>query len=204
MKIYPIAVAIFLAQSSLGHTSDALPVSLPDATQQGFTSEQDAMDAAAHAALAISSTDEVGGALYKQGSAYHYTLGVTAHASSEIDYRVALPQDAALVALYHTHPGTNAGADHFSPDDRDLADRMHTSMYVVVVKRHEVIGYHCKGFPLDVVPVQHLVLTVNGVDYIIHSQVDPRHWLVEGPDGHLLYYTTNGSEHPFVSNGKSM
>lgn len=181
----------------------ALPLSAPDANQQSYATEQAAMDAAAHSALSISTTNEVGGAIYKQGTAYHFTLGVTANAGNAVDYRVALPQGAKMVALYHTHPGTNGGADHFSPDDLKLADSMHTSMYVVVVMTDTVIGYHCQGFPLDVVPVIHEVLFLNGLEYTVRSKVDPKHWLLER-NGKVFYYTTRGDEHTQMSDGSEI
>lgn len=151
--------------------ADELPVSKADLTQIGFDSSQLAMKAAAQELKTISITNEVAGAIYLYNNKYYYTLGVTQSCSDCIDYKIALPHNAKLVALYHSHPG-DKGADDFSPDDLNLAKRLNTAMYVVVLKTDNVIGYKLPGFSLDVIPVVYPTVMIDNKVYRLISSND--------------------------------
>src|SRR5256885_5739120 len=123
-----------------------LALSAPIPTQFAYLSERECMTAAAVYSVYLSTYAEVGGVLYRQGLAYHYTRGVVGEPGA-VDYRVSVPRGAVLVALYHTHPSTIAGAipNQFSHSDIALANRLGLPMYVLVVGTGEVIAYHAKG-----------------------------------------------------------
>jgi len=148
----------------------ALPLSAPIAGQRPYATAQDAMHAAALAAIGVSNVYESGGAIYATSEdAYYFTQPVTAHATTEIDYRVAAPAGARLIALYHTHPGHTGTADEFSDSDARTARRLRTPMYVVSVASRIVLGLNIQGFSLDATPVHLQTLTINGVTYIVRA-----------------------------------
>lgn len=150
-----------------------LPVSMPADPPQCYDTLHSAVDAAAHAALAVSIHYEVGGAVYRAAGRFCYTLPVTANKIEEIDYRVQLPQGSTLAALWHTHPIGRA----LSIEDKQLADRLCVPMYVIAIQFHAVIG--AEQFTLDVQPTVLEFVTYNGVRYIKRGQY------LEGPNGRL-------------------
>lgn len=147
----------------------ALPLSAPVEGQENYATQQEAMAAAAHAVIAVSTDYESGGAIYQEGASYHFSAPVTADRTTEIDYRVALPHGATLVALFHSHPGHTGTASDFSDSDKVLQAHMHLPLYVLVIDAHAVIGLGAPGFALDVAPVEYPTIEVAGITYRIVS-----------------------------------
>ena len=124
--------------------TQVLPISMPDPTQAGFASADQAVVAAYVVARALSHSDEAGGAIYTTAGKFFYTLPVTAHHGTAVDYRIAKPVGSTLVALYHTHPGYTPGYGGFSMSDCDLASSMNLLMYVNVIEDKRILVFDPK------------------------------------------------------------
>jgi len=132
-------VAAMVSAVALGATP--LPLSAYDPAQAGISDLQDCARAALAAAVQVGGDDEAGGALFQSADGLcHYTIPVTQHIPTGVDYRVAVPRNSKMLALYHDHPGT-AAPHFFSAPDLNLANRMHLPMYVLVVREGVVMTY---------------------------------------------------------------
>lgn len=124
--------------------ANEMPISMPDSTQTGFTTADEAVTQAYVTARTLSRSDESGGAIYQTGDKFFYTLPVTTHEGAAIDYRVGKPKGSTLIALYHTHPGKSVGIHGFSLSDCRLARDMNLIMYVNVIEDHTILVFDPK------------------------------------------------------------
>lgn len=110
----------------------APPIALVAATATGYATEQLAAEAALSAATEVSVTiEQAGGIVLAYDGLYYFTTPV---AGLNDHFNVRLQFRGKLVAIYHTHPGSNAGlADKYSPDDYATATRLHVASYLRVI-----------------------------------------------------------------------
>lgn len=138
----------------------ATPVSSPVAGEVGFNDLDTAATAALHAAESVSTKVEEAGAFYELNGKVYYTSPASNAADAQFNIRIAFPQGAKLVGLYHTHPNF-PNNNMFSPNDIDVANSMHVTSYVGVLGDNaHIIRYTpgvsklgscnaCGGDPLD-------------------------------------------------------
>jgi hypothetical protein len=85
---------------------------------------------------------ECGGAVFKRNNIFYYTQPVMAQSDRELgEYRIGIPRDAQLVAIFHTHPEslTNDASNGFSAADVETAKRLNVASYVGVLKTGNII-----------------------------------------------------------------
>lgn len=110
----------------------------------------DTLDSAAVAALQasteLSQTQEYAGVIYKLNGEYWYTAPQPGDETS-FKLHVRFPVAAQLVALYHTHPGTDTHlANEFSPQDTQTAKALNLPSYMRVISNYEVLRLSPEGY----------------------------------------------------------
>jgi proteasome lid subunit RPN8/RPN11 len=149
-KLVMVALAAitfgFCAAVAVGSTEDyvkTLPVSGVDAGQVGAETMDDAAKAGVSAAIAADTMTEYAGSVYTVGGKFFYTKVVSQKKDGGVDYRIQMPVGAKLVAIFHTHPSTDHGAEpkQFSKSDVNTAQKMGLVMYVGVIEDKTMIQY---------------------------------------------------------------
>ena len=120
--------------------ASGLPLSAPEENPTGY----DTMDQAAVAAenVAMKNTKvEFGGSVYFLNGKYYYTKAVTENSRFQVNYRVQIPINSKLVAMYHTHPGDSPYADQFSTSDIIMGQRMNMILYVAILNKNHMLKF---------------------------------------------------------------
>jgi len=111
------------------------------AQEPAYPTVDEAAIAAERAALPRSHTYEYGGAIYRASNGlYGFTEPQTSHDPYHIEVRAKFA--GALVAIYHTHPGTTPSSREFSQDDKDTARSLKVPSYIGVVMDQTVRRYN--------------------------------------------------------------
>lgn len=119
----------------------ASPVSSPVLGEVGSPNLDTAATAALQAATKVSTSVEEAGALYELNGLFYYTSPASNAADAQFNIRIAFPQGAKLIGLYHTHPAA-PNNDMFSPNDLDIANSMHVTSYIAVMGQNiKVLRY---------------------------------------------------------------
>lgn len=137
MKSKFALIALLVNSVAFSGVSDK---SVFDFNQAGFDTMNDAAIAAETAAKSVSAYDEYAGAVILYNGKYFYTLPASNGRDDHFSVRLFFPQNAKIVALYHTHPAAPF-SEFFSPDDIDVANQMNVTSYVGDIKDGVVIQY---------------------------------------------------------------
>lgn len=70
------------------------------------------------------------GALYASGEGFERTGTVSRGGSEHVRGALTIPEQGALRALFHNHPGTERSSEDLSPDDKAQARRLRVPSYI--------------------------------------------------------------------------
>lgn len=125
----------------------ALFVTIVHATELSIVKETipyASIDEAAKAAITnifattSESSNEWAGVIVQIGNQYFYTCPVNSGEFATFNIRVAFPTNGKLVALYHSHPGTEYSGEYFSPSDVQIATELKLPSYIGVETSHNI------------------------------------------------------------------
>jgi len=87
------------------------------------------------------SSNEWAGVIVQIKDKFFYTCPVSSGEFSTFTVRAAFPKSAKLVAIYHSHPGTEYAGEYFSPDDVAVAKQLNLPSYIGVLTSHNIHRY---------------------------------------------------------------
>jgi hypothetical protein len=179
----------------------------------------DSMDAAAVAAeqatepASFLSGYEYGGLLLEKNGKFFYTAATTSHSTTSCNLGAAFTSDYKFVALWHTHPGQHETSRWFSDADTAAATRLKVVSYIGIEFEKGAVRKFVPGAnpapdilygkivlgelvgPWAPVAVHYATVTYGNVAYRVRGEPDPKHYLAEGPNGHLYFIPKEGSEY---------
>lgn len=121
---------------------DSKPMAALDPTGTGY----DDLDSAAHGFAGRlgdrNKNLESAGVLFtgKDGK-YKYSIPTTQHQRDGFALRMQQTDDSKLGGIFHTHPGTDADGQVFSPNDIRVADKLKVPSYVMFEKTGQIRKY---------------------------------------------------------------
>lgn len=146
-----------------------LPLSMSNPSLPCYASMQEAASEGLRQAVVVGGEYEAGGAIYRHGPLYCFTMPVTEKIANSVDYRVGLVAPDKLVALFHTHPA-GTGSEHLSISDMQLSKYMHMPLFVLVVQVGYVLVSNAQGYMLDPSPVVLEYVSIGDVQYIVRGR----------------------------------
>jgi hypothetical protein len=140
MTAFKLAAILIVEALGIAHCTNAKAAE--------YASAEAAAKAGIADCIAQSTVLEYAGGVYTLNGAYFYTAPVTSGSDREVTaYKLRIPGNAKLVALFHTHPKslTNDTSDSVSEQDKDTAKKMHLQSYIGVIRSGQVLTYTPRG-----------------------------------------------------------
>jgi hypothetical protein len=123
-----------LVAACVSHAADLPTASTLNAI--AYATEQEAAQAALTTAVEQDQALEQAGGIALLDGKYYPTNAVSNNDAGHFAIKIQFA--GKLVAIYHTHPGTDGTADSFSKDDRQVAAQMHVHSYIKAVASNGV------------------------------------------------------------------